>query len=334
MTLTNIFVPLPPLMETELETDLALLSQIQSNWCLADGAGYDALLPVNIRPCPDALAWGTDIIEALSELSDLTVNQPERAWSLINTYFQARIREASYTGKYDAIYASMEVEDIDKAIASARRMSKGQELQTQPVSRSESIEYNNPRIDSMQVEVDESSSDDEDGVTGKRKYSIRDELVAPSSKKQKPNDDVSCVALPHHSTPTITSLLRPSSPSPSPSPSPTPTPQHQPTRHRPILPMPSLTLSIPAPSTQLPSLLPLPDESSHRRYNMLMDAADRALREAEARRTDFESMEKKVQIVKRQWKQLMGKAERLRGEAEGMEGWGVGMSGGIRGGEY
>jgi hypothetical protein len=88
---------------------------------------------------PSYLPSSSSCVPALSALSDLTPNAPDRAWNLLNTYFQARIREASYTGKYERIYATLQVEDVNKAIESARRISMGHMLESEGGKRKFSI---------------------------------------------------------------------------------------------------------------------------------------------------------------------------------------------------
>lgn len=123
----------------DLTTYIPPQSQVQrisTNWNIPTSTS-DAILPSSLHPT----CWTTPLLEAVQDLSLLTIGQKDRAYSLLSTYFQARIREASYMGKQGNIYAKLEVADVQEAIASVKRMRKGLEMQ------------------------------------GKRKYSIREEIV-------------------------------------------------------------------------------------------------------------------------------------------------------------
>jgi hypothetical protein len=223
---------LTPLLESQASTTTALLSHIQSNWSLASPS---TILPETICPSDDPQYWPIDLIEALSELSDLTPNQPERAWSLIDTYLQARIREASYTGGNKGIYARLETGDVVRASESARKMRVGREMEE------------------VSMEM------------GKRKYSIRDEIKdgdgegQVKGKKQKTTPPPPALEL-DTNVPTIASLLSALSPSPSPSPTqistmalkPRPQQSHN-TPFRPILPrLVTIPPPLPAPQSKYP----------------------------------------------------------------------------------
>jgi hypothetical protein len=106
--------------------------------------------PSASAPLPPHLPSSPSVFESLSTLSDLTPNAPGRAWNLLNTYFQARIREASYTVRHESIYATLQACDVDRAVESARRMSVGQGLEG-----------------------------------SKRKYSIRDEISEQDAGKRR-----------------------------------------------------------------------------------------------------------------------------------------------------
>jgi hypothetical protein len=90
------------------------ISTIFSNW-----PNTPHILPSNIRH-----ELTEPLLPALANLSNFTVNQPERAWNLLNTYYQCRIREAR--GSVEIL----EVEDVEKAIGSARRMSVGHDMES------------------------------------------------------------------------------------------------------------------------------------------------------------------------------------------------------------
>lgn len=170
----------------EQDTTHSLLSQTTFNWSLAITSD---VLPASIRPHLDPPSWPLALVQSLVDLSDLTPNQSSRAYSLLNTYFQSRIREASYTGTNTNIYAALDVENVRKACESVRKMVAGREL--------------------------------EKGDGEKRKYSIRDELVGQgegdenAAKGQKTPE----LTLNTH-VPSISSLIHsPQNPSPLPLPS-------------------------------------------------------------------------------------------------------------------
>ncbi|KAF2848627.1 hypothetical protein T440DRAFT_480696 [Plenodomus tracheiphilus IPT5] len=98
--------------------------------------------------------WTTPLLNAILTLSKITVGQRDRAHSLLLTYFNARIRESSYRGNAAGIYAALDVCDVEKAIESVRRMSRGREMEG-------------------------------DSTSGKRKYSIRDERFGVGMERVK-----------------------------------------------------------------------------------------------------------------------------------------------------
>ncbi|KAH7069933.1 hypothetical protein BKA63DRAFT_606262 [Paraphoma chrysanthemicola] len=153
--------------------------QLRANWSLKPDA---PILPeyFHINEFPP------DLFAAVLELSYLTINQSDRAWNLLNTYFSARIREASYTGRQQSIYAMLQVEDVEKAIESTKRMRRGQELQakalevtaeTNPYGHWQSRTSMNRR-EAMEREVQEAAAE-----AGKRKYSIRHEISSEGDEK-------------------------------------------------------------------------------------------------------------------------------------------------------
>ncbi|KAF1850058.1 uncharacterized protein K460DRAFT_411835 [Cucurbitaria berberidis CBS 394.84] len=176
MMASNSSQPLSLFESSSCTVDQTHLINTAQNWNLSDSE-CDAILPAPLHPS----CWNTPLLAAIHELSALTIGQKERAHSLLSTYFQARIREASYTGKQGNIYATLEVEDVEQAIASAQRMKKGQEM--------ENIQPPKTAVDAMPIPSEQND------VQEKRKYSIREEimnvddnndaLLQPAEKKQK-----------------------------------------------------------------------------------------------------------------------------------------------------
>ncbi|KAF2030456.1 hypothetical protein EK21DRAFT_111977 [Setomelanomma holmii] len=169
--MTTINAQFASLSESD-EASTATLQQIRTDWSLdANAAILPQHLHVNEQP-PDLLA-------VLLDLSDLTINQPDRAWNLINTYFSARIREASYTGGQQNIYANLQIEDVEKAVESIRKMRKGQELQAQVLVGTFDTtgfeDWQDTTSRRRSEEIDKKMLDAE-SEGGKRKYSIRNEL--------------------------------------------------------------------------------------------------------------------------------------------------------------
>jgi hypothetical protein len=152
--------PSTSLSSTDIEPSTYIAS-IQQNWQITS---EEAILPISLVSSVPFPCLPTKIIEAVHELSTLTAGQRDRAHSLLTTYFQARIREGSYSGKNKSIFAILEVDDVEKACESVRRMTKGRELQG-PVP----------------IKVEEGG----EGDVGKRKYSIRDEISAEDQKPAK-----------------------------------------------------------------------------------------------------------------------------------------------------
>ncbi|KAH7381297.1 hypothetical protein DE146DRAFT_624068 [Phaeosphaeria sp. MPI-PUGE-AT-0046c] len=151
--------------ETSVPVDLIL-----SIWCIP--TLLPPSLPLSLTPSPAMLT-------ALLGLANLTPNQPERAWSLISTYFYARIREASYTGRRSGgMYAVVEEEDVIKAYESVRRMSVGMEMEGG-------------------VRRNSSESSISKAETGKRRCSINDKTLSKNietdvaAKRQKTVAEVS-----------------------------------------------------------------------------------------------------------------------------------------------
>ena len=287
---------------SDIET---LLTQIRTSWSLSPDT---SILPTHLHANPENCS---DILDALVQLANLTPSHPERAWSLINTYFQARIREAGNNAQPEVV-----VEDVMKACESAQRMSKGRALEGKGAEVSgeaktdeQVVEVGGKRKYSIRdeqrhVQEDEDEEEeevevdvDEEDVGRKRKYSIRHELRSSSSKRQNPNN--------HQDIEEQVEEISHQPPSKAQQPLPT-------THFRPILP--ALSLTIPPPHSTLP--LPLPNLShTQRRFHALMTASAKASREADRRLSELEAVQRKVAIVKTQWQELVWRAERLRGEA-------------------
>ncbi|KAI4949261.1 hypothetical protein J4E91_004999 [Alternaria rosae] len=134
------------------------IQAIQQNWFIHPSTSEEPILPPSLLAGVPINCLPAAIIEAIHELSTLTICQRDRAHNLLNTYFQARIREGSYSGKSQKIFAILEIGDVKKACESLRRMSRGREMQG-PVP----------------VKEDE---------TRKRKYSIRHEMNAVTEEEE------------------------------------------------------------------------------------------------------------------------------------------------------
>lgn len=106
----------------------AQLDAILQNWNLSPSpASRSAILPPSISS--DCLNLSESLLPAIHQLSGLTVGRRERAHSLLNTYFQERIRQGSYSGRNKNIYATLELQDVERAIQSAERMKAGHAMQ-------------------------------------------------------------------------------------------------------------------------------------------------------------------------------------------------------------
>ncbi|KAL6154077.1 hypothetical protein ACJBU6_07363 [Exserohilum turcicum] len=98
------------------------IHSILQNWSLPLTTP-NAILPSHLVASLPPTHLPLRLLSAIHTLSTLTIGQRERAHNLLTTYFQARIREASYSGRHDSIPAMLQVEDVEKACESARRMS-------------------------------------------------------------------------------------------------------------------------------------------------------------------------------------------------------------------
>ncbi|KAH7344298.1 hypothetical protein BKA66DRAFT_448187 [Pyrenochaeta sp. MPI-SDFR-AT-0127] len=112
-----------PASQTTEQTEAHFLS-ILFNWNL-NGTTNNDILPPGLH----LENWSTPLLETVAELSDLTIGQKQRAHNLLNTYFHERIRQSSYRGNAGSIYAHLEVGDVEKAIESVQKMSRGLALQ-------------------------------------------------------------------------------------------------------------------------------------------------------------------------------------------------------------
>lgn len=128
------------------------IQAIQQNWFIQAVSEDEDILPPSLLAGVPFNCLPAGIVEAVHQLSTLTIGQRDRAHNLVNTYFQARIREGAYNSRSQNIFAMLNIGDVEKACESLRRMSRGREMQG-PVP----------------VKEDE---------TRKRKYSIRHELNA------------------------------------------------------------------------------------------------------------------------------------------------------------
>ncbi|EMD64220.1 hypothetical protein COCSADRAFT_160450 [Bipolaris sorokiniana ND90Pr] len=96
------------------------LHSIRQNWSIP---------PTDLHLIPPSFLAGLPpshlsptLLAAIHRLSTLTLGQRDRAYNLLNTYFQARMRErGSAAGQHDG--GVLEVGDVEKACGSAKKMS-------------------------------------------------------------------------------------------------------------------------------------------------------------------------------------------------------------------
>ncbi|KAF5853885.1 hypothetical protein GGP41_006654 [Bipolaris sorokiniana] len=96
------------------------LYSIRQNWSIP---------PTDLHLIPPSFLAGLPpshlsptLLAAIHRLSTLTLGQRDRAYNLLNTYFQARMRErGSAAGQHDG--GVLEVGDVEKACGSAKKMS-------------------------------------------------------------------------------------------------------------------------------------------------------------------------------------------------------------------
>jgi hypothetical protein len=162
--------PPTPTSFTPFASEPSHISIILSNW-----PNVPSILPQHIPH-----DFTASLISSLADLSNLTVNQPERAWNILNTYFQCRIREARVKGNGEV---GLKVDDVEKAIGSARRMSVGHDMES--VRRGYSVgEELGVRKWGIKDEIRANAGTEnnetgfEVGTGGKRKWSVRDETTA------------------------------------------------------------------------------------------------------------------------------------------------------------
>jgi hypothetical protein len=150
------------------------IQSIQKNWFIQPAIEDDHILPPSLLAGVPVNCLSTGIIEAVHELSTLTIGQKDRAHNLLNTYFQARIREGSYSGKAQTIFAILEISDVKKACESLQRMSRGREMQGPvPIKEDETRK----RKYSIRQEINTSLHDDDDENLAKR---LKEELCVIS----------------------------------------------------------------------------------------------------------------------------------------------------------
>lgn len=172
---------------------LSLIHSIQQNWSLPTSS---SVLPSSFLSGIPPTSLPLSLLHALYTLSTLTTNQPDRAYSLLNTYFHARIREGSYRGIQGALIAGLEVSDVEAACESVRRMTKGREMQ------------------GVTGEIEEEE------VKGKRKYSIRQEKQSGKDDEEDNTRPSKLQKISHGETSSVENKEPNVLPSPSPSPSP------------------------------------------------------------------------------------------------------------------
>ncbi|RAR05439.1 hypothetical protein DDE82_003906 [Stemphylium lycopersici] len=138
--LRNTTKPFEPILQTRSMNTTSLIYAIQKNWSLPPSSPPVSILPSSLLSSIPIIRLPPALLTALHTLSILTPGQRDRAHSLLNTYFQARIREGSYGGKNRSMVAILEVCDVEKACDSARRMSRGREMQGCVAAGTDSME--------------------------------------------------------------------------------------------------------------------------------------------------------------------------------------------------
>ena len=226
------------------------IQAIQQNWFIHPATSEEPILlpsllagvPINCLPAP--------IIQAIHELSTLTIGQRDRAHNLLNTYFQARIREGSYSGKTQKIFAILEISDVKKACESLRRMSRGREMQGPvPIKEDETRK----RKYSIRHEMNVVTEDEEDEDAQRLAKRLKEELCViseddntTSNNNNEPSTPICInfddIPTPPDSQATITATL----------PSITTTPQTQ----RRSRPPPIVIAEIPTPTATSPGIVP------------------------------------------------------------------------------
>jgi hypothetical protein len=179
--------PTPTLTsDTPFASEPSHISIILSNW-----PNVPSILPTHI---PHDLT--EPLLSSLANLSNFTVNQPERAWNLLNTYFQCRIREARMNVNGEV---GLEVDDVEKAIGSARRMSVGHDMESVRKRKYSVGEEMGVRKWSIKEEIraharTENNETEFEGVAGgNRKWSVRNETMAEDEDDAQDNVKRQCL---------------------------------------------------------------------------------------------------------------------------------------------
>ncbi|OAK96769.1 hypothetical protein IQ06DRAFT_380333 [Phaeosphaeriaceae sp. SRC1lsM3a] len=240
------------------------------------------LLPLSLPlPCPPS----SSLLSALLALARLTPNQPERAWSLIRTYFHARIREASYTGRSSGgVYAVVEEEDVVKAYGSVRRMSVGMGMEV-----------------GVQREGDGGEINADGKRRGERKWSIRDEMCGSNTWEEEVDGGAKRVeqASSTSSSPTEVELDDELPPLPA------------------ILDMPPR----PESKLELPPIYTLTGREEHRvSLETLVEATRGAMRETKLRRREWEHAEERSRLARVKFDEARRLADKLRTEVRRLKG--------------
>jgi hypothetical protein len=160
-----------PTTFSSMDQHEALLNIIYQNW---DVCPPERPLPPNLPPHTSPYTWSLDFVDTLCQLSNLTMNQRDRAYNLIHTYFTERIRENSCHGTNKKICPEIELSDVQRALASMQRMASGRELEVRSGSIVERP-TSSPQITSRKTSSTCSQIDIKDEQGKKRKWSIMDE---------------------------------------------------------------------------------------------------------------------------------------------------------------
>jgi hypothetical protein len=119
----------PPTRTPSLSNSSADLTAISKNWSLPL-THITYILPAALNPPTHPSSWPPALLASLRRLSELTPGQIDRAHSLLETYFRARIRCNLYRVQQDrGIYAKLEVVDVQDAIRSLELMNRGQAVE-------------------------------------------------------------------------------------------------------------------------------------------------------------------------------------------------------------
>ncbi|EUC42055.1 hypothetical protein COCMIDRAFT_104554 [Bipolaris oryzae ATCC 44560] len=99
-------------------TPSQLVHTIRKNWSIPPSDPH--LIPPSLLAGLTPSHISPPLLSAIHRLSTLTFGQRDRAYNLLNTYYQARKRER---GEQQAGGGMLEVGDVEKACGSARKMS-------------------------------------------------------------------------------------------------------------------------------------------------------------------------------------------------------------------